>query len=69
MKSIHSYFKLKGGKLKTKYHSHTWVRLRFSLSLRLFFFVGGRGGGVSGGVLGGMGACLLPTNNFFKFTL
>ena len=67
MKSVHSYFKLKGGKLKTKYHSHTWVRLRFSLSL--CFFVGGRGGGVSGGVLGGMGAYLLPTSNFFKFTL
>ena len=64
MKSIHSYFKLKGGKLK--YHSHTWVRLRFSLSL---FFFGGGGGGVSGGVFGGMGACLLPTSNFFKFTL
>ena len=42
MKSVHSYFKLKGGKLKTKYHSHTWVRLRFSLSL--CFFCGGEGG-------------------------
>ena len=44
MKSIHSYFKLKGGKLKTKYHSHTRVRLRFSLSL-FFFGGGGRGRG------------------------
>ena len=42
MKSSHSYFKLIGGKLKTKYHSHTRVRLRFSLSL--CFFGRGRGG-------------------------
>ena len=66
MKSIHSYFKLKGGQLKTKYHSQTWVRSRFFLSV--FFFWGGGGvkwEGESGVVLGGMGACLLPTNYFF----
>jgi len=55
MKSIHSYFKLKGGKLKTKYHSYTRVRSRFSLSV--FFFLGGglRGGGGGGGFGGGGG--------------
>ena len=39
MKSIHSYFKLKGGKLKTKYHSYTRVRSRFLFAC--FFQVGG----------------------------
>ena len=66
MKSIHSYFKLKGGQLKTKYHSQTWVRSRFFLSVFSFFWGGGGGGG-GGVVLGWIGACLLPASNFFKF--